>query len=169
MTPSLFITDITTNPNDRSGDWQWGGQAYTPDAVFGTWKSFRRTVDYTTSTPTVTVTVGVDPAKNNWNLGAGADAPPAGLTNEGYGAEIRWNLADLQTQGILVPGHTYRFYVMVHDGDQNKVGGDAGRPANYTFPGVIVNTPPTSPATSTAPRARWPTSPSLSATLTSTG
>ncbi|HEY1376791.1 MAG TPA: SdrD B-like domain-containing protein, partial [Gemmataceae bacterium] len=135
MTPSLFITDTTNDPNNRSGDWQWGGTAIAPSAVFGTWKSFTRTVDYTTSTPTVTVTVGTDPAKNNWNLGAGSDAPPAGVTNEGYGAEMRWNLSDLQSRGLLIPGHTYRFYVMVHDGDQNKVGGDAGQASfNYTLP-----------------------------------
>src|SRR5262249_15693127 len=36
-------------------------------------------------------------------------------------------------------GHTYRFYVMVHDGDQNKSGGDAGQAAfNYTYPGPAV-------------------------------
>jgi hypothetical protein len=143
MTPSLFISDTTNDPNNRSGDWQWGGTAIAPSAVFGTWKSFTRTVDYTTATPTVTVTVGTDPAKNNWNLGPGSDAPPAGLSNEGYGAEIRWNLSDLQSRGLLIPGHLYRFYVMVHDGDQNKVGGDAGQAAfNYTIPA-----PPNPPAT----------------------
>jgi hypothetical protein len=135
MTPSLFITDTTNDPNNRSGDWQWGGTAIAPSAVFGTWKSFTRTVDYTTGTPTVTVTVGTDPAKNNWNLGPGSDAPPAGLASEGYGAEMRWSLSDLQSQGLLIPGHTYRFYVIVHDGDQNKVGGDAGQAVfNYTIP-----------------------------------
>ena len=74
MAPSLFITDTTNDPTSRSGDWQWGGKAYSPNAVFGTWKSFTRIVDYTTSTPTVTVSTGIDPAKNNWNLGAGSDA-----------------------------------------------------------------------------------------------
>jgi hypothetical protein len=135
MAPSLFISDTTTNPNNRSGDWQWGGTAIAPSAVFGTWKSFTRTVDHTTSPTTVSVTAPVDPAKNGWALGPGSDAPPAGLTNEGYGAEMRWNLSDLYAQGILVPGHTYRFYVFVHDGDQNKVGGDAGQAAfTYTLP-----------------------------------
>jgi hypothetical protein len=38
MYPSLFITDTTNDPNNRSGDWQWGGSAYAPSAVFGTWK-----------------------------------------------------------------------------------------------------------------------------------
>jgi hypothetical protein len=137
MAPSLFITDTTNDPNNRSGDWQWGGTAYAPSQVFGTWKAFTRTVDYTTGSPTVTVTAPLDPAKNGWNLGAGSDAAPAGLTNEGYGAEIRWSLADLQNQGILIPRHTYRFYVIVHDGDQNKVGGDAGQASyNYVFPGL---------------------------------
>ncbi len=46
-----------------------------------------------------------------------------------------WNLNALYKQGLLVAGHTYRFYVMVHDGDQNKVGGDAGQAAyNYYYP-----------------------------------
>src|SRR5262249_25238892 len=79
------------------------------------------------------------PAKNSWNLGPGADAAPAGLANEGYGAEIRWNLADLQARGVLIPGHTYRFYVIVHDGDQNKVGGDCGQASfTYFYPGVAT-------------------------------
>jgi hypothetical protein len=138
MSPEMFITDITNNPKATSGDWQWGGQAYNPSDVFGTWKSFTRTVDYTQLTggnPTVSVTASVDPAKNGWNLGAGADTVPTGLTNEGYGTEIRWNLNTLEQQGVLIPGHTYRFYVMVHDGDQNKAGGDAGQAAfNFTIP-----------------------------------
>jgi hypothetical protein len=137
MFPSLFITDITNNPNNRSGDWQWGGTAYQPSTVFGAWKSFTRTVDYTTGNPAVSVGTGVDPARNGWNLGAGSDAPPGNVTNEGYGAEVRWSLSDLQAAGVLVPGHNYRFYVIVHDGDQNKAGGDAGQASfQYSYPGV---------------------------------
>src|SRR6185295_7151028 len=68
-----------------------------------------------------TVTPDADPAKNNWNLGGG-DPAPAGLKDEGYGAEARWNVADLGLQA----GHTYRLYFMVHDGDQNGTGGDVG-------------------------------------------
>jgi hypothetical protein len=139
MYPSLFITDITNNPASQSGDWQWGGTAYAPSAVFGTWKGFVKTVDYTTGSPAVSVAAAADPAQNGWNLGAGADAPPAGLGNQGYGAEIRWNLKDLYAAGILIPGHNYRFYVIVHDGDQNKVGGDAGQAA------YSVNLPPPPP------------------------
>ena len=65
-------------------------------------------------------------SKNNWNLGAGSDTPPGGfgaLSNEGYGAEARWNVSDLGLQ----PGHAYRLQFMVHDGDQNKAGGDSGQ------------------------------------------
>jgi hypothetical protein len=137
ISPSLYITDITTDPNSRSGDWQYGGTAIAPSAVFGTWKAFVRTVDHTKSPTTVTVTGDADPAKNGWNLGAGSDTPPAGLTNAGYGAEVRWNLNDLYSQGLLIPGHNYRFYVIVHDGDQNKTGGDAGQASfNYNYPGA---------------------------------
>ena len=139
MSPALFITDITGNANNRSGDWQWGGSAIMPDAVFGSWKGVVKTIDNTTATPTITVLCDADPVKNNWNLGAGADPAPAGLSNEGYGAEVRWNLADLQSSGLLVPGHTYRFYVMDHDGDQNKSGGDSGQTSfTYYYPGVAA-------------------------------
>jgi hypothetical protein len=138
ITPSLFITDITNNPSSLSGDWQYGGTAYAPSSVFGAWKGVVRTVNYTTATPTVTVTCDADPAKNGSNLGAGADAPPAGVSigGEGYSAEVRWDLNALYQQGLLIPGHTYRFYVMVHDGDQNKTGGDAGQAAfTFYYPG----------------------------------
>ncbi|HEX3150262.1 MAG TPA: carboxypeptidase-like regulatory domain-containing protein [Gemmataceae bacterium] len=139
LSPSLFITDITNNPNDRSGDWQYGGTAIAPSAVFGTWKSFTRNVNKTTGV--VTVDTGTDPAKNNWNLGTGSDAQPGVLSNEGYGAEIRWSLTDLQSRGVLIPGHNYRFYVMVHDGDQNKSGGDAGQASyQYYYPGTTGGT-----------------------------
>jgi hypothetical protein len=145
ISPSLFITDTTSNPSSLSGDWQYGGAAYAPSNVFGAWKGVVRTVNHTTATPTVTVTCDADPAKNGANLGAGADTPPPGTSigGEGYSAEVRWSLTDLTNQGILQAGHTYRFYVMVHDGDQNKSGGDAGQAAfNYYYPGP-ANVPAT--------------------------
>ena len=118
MWPSLFVTDITTDPNSKAGDWQQGGRPISPNAVFGSWKSAVRTVDKTVTPPTVTITPDADPAKNNWSL-AGGNTPPSGLKNEGFGTEARWNVA-------LVPGRSYRLQVIVHDGDQNKVGGDSG-------------------------------------------
>ena len=119
MWPVLFLTDVTTNPSDTSGDWQKGGVPHTPTAVFGTWKAAVRSVDKTVSPNKITITPDADPTKNNWNLGTGADPVPAGLANEGYGAEVRWDV-------LLAAGHSYRIQVMVHDGDQNKAGGDSG-------------------------------------------
>ena len=118
MWPALFISDISTDPNDRSGDWQMGGVPTAPNAIFGSWKAAVRTVDNTKTPSAVTITPDMDPMKNNWNL-TGGDAPPSGLANEGYGAEARWNVQ-------LTPGHSYRLQVLVHDGDQNKGGGDSG-------------------------------------------
>jgi hypothetical protein len=118
MWPSLFVSDISTDPSNRSGDWQQGGAPISPNAIFGSWKAAVRTVDNTKTPSVVTITPDADPAKNNWML-AGGDTPPSGLANEGFGAEARWNVS-------LVPGHSYRLQVLVHDGDQNKGGGDSG-------------------------------------------
>jgi Flp pilus assembly protein TadG len=121
--PALFITDITNNAGSKSGDWQYNGTPIPPDAVFGSWKGAVKTVDKSVSPNTVTVTPDADPTKNNWSLGGGSDPAPAGLSNEGYGAEARWNVDSLGLQA----GHAYRMQFMVHDGDQNKGGGDAGQ------------------------------------------
>jgi hypothetical protein len=121
--PALFITDLTVNgATSRIGDWQQGGTGIAPHRVCGTWKAAVRTVDNTRSPAVVTVTPDADPAKNNWDLDGG-DPAPAGLTNQGYGAELVWNISELN----LIAGHTYRLYFMVHDGDQNKSGGDVGQ------------------------------------------
>jgi hypothetical protein len=118
MWPSLFVTDISNDSNSKAGDWQQGGRPISPNAVYGSWKSAVRTVDTTVTPPTVSIAPDADPAKNNWSI-AGGNTPPSGLKNEGFGTEARWNVA-------LVPGHSYRLQVIVHDGDQNKVGGDSG-------------------------------------------
>jgi hypothetical protein len=119
MWPVLFLTDVTADPNSTVGDWQMGGVPQTPTAVFGTWKAAVRTVDKTKSPAAVTITPDMDPAKNDWNLGPGSDPVPAGLTDQGWGAEVRWEVP-------LTAGHSYRLQVIVHDGDQNKGGGDSG-------------------------------------------
>jgi len=122
MWPALFITDITHDVNNVSGDWQWGGAPVNPTYVAGTWKGAVRTVDATGAS----ITPDADPAKNNQNYGNGHTAPAGTLTKaEAYGAEVRWDLR-------LEAGHNYRFQVMVHDGDQNKIGGDSGE-ACVTF------------------------------------
>ena len=82
----MFVTDITTDMNDRSGDWQQGddNSAKTPTRLFGTWK------DATGSGSSITP--GADPAQNpNWQLGTGADTPPTGVKTEGYTSEVVWD------------------------------------------------------------------------------
>jgi Flp pilus assembly protein TadG len=120
--PALFITDITSDSSSRSGDWQFGGTPIPPEAVFGTWKGAAKLVDKSKSPAVTTVTPDGDPATNNWNLGTGSDTVPSGQTNEGFGAEVRWNVNSLGLQ----PGHAYRMQFMVHDGDQHSTGGDVG-------------------------------------------
>src|SRR5437667_426854 len=125
MFPALFITDITTNPTSTAGDWPHGGTPIAPHAVFGTWKGAVRTVNKTRSPALITVLPDADPARNYWNLGSG-DPAPLGLTNQGWGAEVRWNVDDLVAAGKMILGHAYRLQFMVHDGDQTGTGGDSG-------------------------------------------
>ena len=126
----------------HAGDWQYGGTS--PNAVFGTWKSFTETIDQTTSPASVSLTGGNDPAQNGWNLGTGADPVPSGVgTSEGYGAGTV-EPEHSSVEGLILPGHDYRFYVILHDGDQNKTGGDSGQacfdyysPAPVTSPSTV--------------------------------
>jgi hypothetical protein len=161
MYPALFITDITDDPNSRSNDWQYGGTPITPNAIFGTWKGAVRTVDKTLNPPKVTVTPDADPAKNDTlgdgRLGPGGDIPPAGFAgayltsagsktfNEGYTAEARWNIADLIAAGIMQTNRVYRVQFMVHDGDQNKTGGDVGQVCGTVVLGTVNVDCPTPP------------------------
>src|SRR5207248_2268307 len=115
----------TTNPTSTAGDWQHGGTPIPPHAVFGTWKGAVRTVNKTRSPALITVLPDADPARNYWNLGSD-DPAPLGLTNQGWGAEVRWNVDDLVAAGTMILGHAYRLQFMVHDGDQTGTGGDSG-------------------------------------------
>jgi hypothetical protein len=124
MRPSLFITDITADPNCKAGDEQNGGTAYNPVAVFGVW-----TQAGANATP-----VRLQPALTYWNLGTGSDPVPTAASSKcpctqgncvtsghsgfGYGTEVRYEAG-------LIAGHSYRLQVIAHDGDQTQ-GGDAG-------------------------------------------
>jgi hypothetical protein len=107
----------------------------------------------TTCVPSTTV--GGDPLANVthpanpvvWYAGPGADVPLGGkydpLNNnpvkglEAYGTDIRWDVANTGFNcidgatgavrpGGFINGRVYRVQFLIHDGDQNKVGGDAG-------------------------------------------
>jgi hypothetical protein len=115
LRPVLYVTDITADPSCTAGDQQSGGTPYDPVAIFGTWKSASE-ADGGVGTP-----AQADPTMNVWDLGASADPVPSIATKcaeQGYSAELRFEVG-------LITGHSYRFQVIVHDGDQNK-GGDSG-------------------------------------------
>jgi hypothetical protein len=118
LRPALFITDITNNLTSRAGDWQNNrtSPGVGPDEVFGTWKSSR----------------AADPTANKTSLTANGFAGDPFQFNvntsiEAYGSEVRWSVASLKTAGLVVANHVYRMQFMVHDGDQNKGGGDVGQ------------------------------------------
>jgi hypothetical protein len=116
LRPVLFVTDLSNDPTCTAGDLQKGGKAYDPIAIFGTWKSASEGGD----AGNVGTPAKADPAANNWNLTSSADPVPTGAKacKEGYSAELRFEVG-------LISGHSYRFQVVAHDGDQNK-GGDSG-------------------------------------------
>jgi hypothetical protein len=169
MWPVLFVTDTSdplTADGAFAGDWQSKqGLANNPDDVFGTWKAAVKTVNGTT----ITVTPDADPTANGFaNLGPGADPVPPGLTSLGYGSEIRFTLANLHDRSgnPLQANHSYRFEFMVHDGDQNKTGGDSGENCvTGALPGsfvpnptpVATPTPALTPPPPTATPTRTPT------------
>jgi hypothetical protein len=110
--PALFISDLTSGENK---DWEYGGSAYDPTEVFGTWKALG------------TSSSGIH---GTWDLGPGSIPLPFEPQNE-YVSEIRWDLSQLNYP--FVTGHTYRLEFMIHDGDQTK-GGDAGEKcANFVY------------------------------------
>lgn len=113
--PSLFLTDITSNPSDTSGDAEKGGTPIPPNEIWGDWKPKG----------------GANPSPpNNTILPPGADPfPPVSNIKFGdgrrrireteYGAEIIWKVDSLN----LIPGHSYRAQFIIHDGDRE---GDIG-------------------------------------------
>jgi hypothetical protein len=114
--PALFITDVTFDPKNTSGDAQNGGTPIPPSIVYGSWKESN----------------GSDPnPENGLTLPAGAEAFPSSPSiihsagskvEQGYGALIVWTISSLG----LAPGHSYRAQFVVHDGDNNRTGGDIG-------------------------------------------
>jgi hypothetical protein len=114
--------------------------AYRPNKIFGTWKATILNLKYSdTKLMAREFKLDADPARNHKNLGPGANAVPAGVPDEGYSAEVVWTIAGLG----LNPSHNYRLQFMVHDGDQNKTGGDVGQACMNIGPSsldkVVVN------------------------------
>jgi hypothetical protein len=136
LRPVLYVTDITADASCTSGDQQKGGHPYDPIAVFGTWKSA------TEGTGNQGTPASTDPMPANaWSLTSSADAVPAAVMSAcpvgggggggggggfggggggraSFGAELRFEVG-------LISGHSYRFQVISHDGDQTR-GADSG-------------------------------------------
>ncbi|MHB8573001.1 MAG: hypothetical protein ACYDAY_08610 [Candidatus Dormibacteria bacterium] len=159
--PVLYLTDTTLFPGSHAGDWQSGGAPTTAvSAIFGTW---------TTAAIVNGHYRAVRPrTQNHMDLGPGADTPSQMTANGDmqYGTEVRWSLSSLG----LVAGHTYRIQTILHDGDQNKSGGDAGEACvALTIPGTPVTPSPSpSPNPSPSPQASPSPSPSPIASPTPT-
>jgi hypothetical protein len=119
--PALFISDITDDPNNNSGDSQNGGKAYPPDEIYGTWQPLGKKADVKFRNY-FNLGEGADtfPMKSNlWkNEGKLADGPPKYERN--YTAEVIWKVDNLG----LINGHTYRAQLILHDGDRE---GDTGQ------------------------------------------
>lgn len=150
LAPTLFITNITSNATSRAGDWQQkstNGVAHVND-IFGSWAT--GTVSGSGSFS------GVRPTHaNNWNgVPDITTAQKTAFGNAGYGAELRWNLNDPvlhdETGAPLTGGNSYRYQIILHDGDQNMTGGDAGELCGtFSSPGV--------PTIQTKPNGQTPT------------
>jgi hypothetical protein len=102
------------------------------------------TLDNTKNPPKVTQNQDADPSSNGTNFGPGAPVGtyPAGLSAQGYTTDVVWNLsnATVPTTAATPVGydasHAYRALFMVHDGDQNKTGGDVGQACVNIVPGT---------------------------------
>jgi hypothetical protein len=140
--PALYITDITSNPSSKAGDFQNGGTAANlnggvpfVDDVFGTWSTATGTQgnNYHVNQP-----AGNNANGNTWDLGPGSDTPGSNIdtsNSQSNSTEVRWNVNELG----LKTGHTYRIQVIEHDGDQNKDGGDSGEACvNLKIPGITT-------------------------------
>lgn len=109
--PAVFLTDITNNPADTSGDAQTGGLANKPNDIYGTWKA----ADAQDPTPSN----GQPP-----NLGTGADPwPPANGPGSNphdpdFKSEIIWKLSNIKAKNnvSLIQGNKYRAQLVLHDG-----------------------------------------------------
>jgi hypothetical protein len=120
--PALYLTNITNNPTDTSGDAQNGGPGHIPTRVSGAWipegGSFSGVKH---NGPDVNLSgVGlVDPLPAQSNIGhdISGNTHDAGRLN--YAAEIEWNVNNLIAQGVLQVNNTYRAQFVVHDGDSS--------------------------------------------------
>jgi len=126
--PAVYLTDVTTNKTDTSGDAEKGGIGNAPSDVYGNWYALQSGL-FGGPPPMLGLSDG-----NQNNLGPGADPWPSHSNGpsggflfgmaKGYADEIIWKLSDLKLRSqSLQAGHTYRAEFIIHDGDRD---GDVG-------------------------------------------
>jgi hypothetical protein len=140
LKPVLFISEITSTSQSsvpqsggpEQGDWQANAlhnqTGHAPNAIYGSYKP----------------SGAADPPKNDRK--DGSRTFPANLQNEGYTAQIVWNTASLGLQD----GKIYKLQFMVHDGDQNKAGGDVGEGCTSVLTPGLTTTATNNTATTQA-------------------
>lgn len=136
--PAIYITDITQNQNDTSGDAQEGGVPNNPSDIYGAWKAAG----------------AFNPSVPNYpQLGGGDDTPwpPAngpggGNRDTTWGAQVVWKTANLKTKTgqTLQAGRVYRMQIVLHDGQ--GTGNVAQVCAYFTMPASATNPAPSQPA-----------------------
>lgn len=140
--PSVFLTDVTSNAKDNSGDAEKGGTPQKPNDVYGAWKALGMSDPLTMGSGNGnTIASGADPMPSTPNGPGYMAGGIFGGTGMNFGgssalewtAEIIWNVSGLQAKGQpLQSGHTYRAEVVLHDGDKD---GDIGEAcANIKVP-----------------------------------
>jgi hypothetical protein len=120
--PAVYLTDITANRNDKSGDAENNGIPIIPNDIYGAWQSYPPPSGGSSFSENngngLNVGFGADPLptsngpKNNGDHGAQVD--PATM----WSVEIIWKLSSLKLNNQpLQAGHLYRAEFVIHDGD----------------------------------------------------
>lgn len=102
--PALYITNITSNPNDRSGDVDNGGKAYFPDLIKGGYSYAPNSVKGTE--------IKSAPVDDYLNFMNGPDSIDPRTMPKYFLAEYIWEIDKLG----LAKG-SYRTQFVMHDGD----------------------------------------------------
>lgn len=125
--PMLFLTDITNDPSDTSGDGQNGGVGIPPSDIYGIWKSLG---NYNYGTYAGYAKAGGDPVPNGNNYMtaiSNVNYTYRSPSIQPYTTELVWDASTLTVNGQpLQPGHSYRAQFSIHDGDTDAVGNGRG-------------------------------------------
>ena len=111
ISAAVFITDISANPADVSGDAKNGGVAQFPSDVYGAWQT--------------EAAVKTDVPNGQFldaDLWPPANGPGGGARQSTWTAELIWKTSALKTNtgAALAAGKSYRMQIIVHSGTKNE-------------------------------------------------